>query len=55
MNSNKSLSSAIKGLALGITVGSIATMILSNDKTTKKFKKTAENTVENISSMFKIN
>ena len=54
MNNNKSFSSAIKGLALGVTVGTIATMILSSNKSTKKIKKAAENTVENISSLFKM-
>ncbi len=52
---NNSFSSAIKGLALGLTVGTIATMIFSNDLATKKLKKTAENTAENITSMFKMN
>ena len=54
-NNNNSFSSAIKGLALALTVRTLATMISSNDIATKKLKKTAENTAENITSMFKIN
>lgn len=52
---NKSFGSAVKGMMLGLAVGSIATMVISNNKTTQKIKKTAKNTAENITSMFKMN
>ena len=52
---NKSFGSAVKGMMLGVAVGSIATMVISNNNTAKKLKKTAKNTAENISSMFKMN
>lgn len=55
MNKKSSFGSAIKGMALGLTVGTIATMIFTNKKTSNKIKKATENTVENISSMFKMN
>ena len=51
----KSIGSTIKGMAIGLTIGALATMVLSNDKSTKKLKKTAENTAESITSMFKMN
>lgn len=51
----KSFGSAIKGMAVGLAVGSLATMVLTNNKATKKLKKNATNAVENISSMFKMN
>ena len=54
-NENKSFGSALKGMVLGVAVGSIATMVMSNSNATKKLKKTAKNTAENISSMFKMN
>ena len=54
-NENKSFGSAVKGMVLGVAVGSLATMVLTNNKTTKKLKKSAENKLENISSMFKMN
>ena len=54
-NEGSSFGNTIKGLALGITVGAIATMLLSNNSTTKKIKKAVENTGESISSMFKMN
>ncbi len=54
-NSNKSFGSAVKGMALGLAIGSLATMVLSSNKATGKLKKTAENTAENISSLFKMN
>ncbi len=54
-NENKSFGSAVKGMMLGVAVGSIATMVISSNKATKKLKRTAKNTAENISSMFKMN
>ena len=45
----------VKGLALGMVVGAIASMLLSNCSATKKIKKVMENTGESISSMFKMN
>lgn len=51
----KNLGTAIKGIAVGLTVGALATMVLSNNKSAKKLKKTAENTADNITSMFKLN
>ena len=51
----KNLGAAIKGIFVGLTVGALATMVLSNDKSARKMKKTAENTAESISSMFKMN
>ena len=55
MNTKKSFSSAIKGLTLGLAIGTLATMVLSSSKSTNKLKKTAENTAENISTLFKMN
>jgi gas vesicle protein len=54
-NENKSFGSALKGMMLGVAVGSIATMVISNNKTTKKIKKNAKNTAESIATMFKMN
>ena len=54
-NSNSSFGSALKGMLLGLAVGSVATMVLSNKNSVKKIKKTVENAGENICSMFKMN
>ena len=54
-NGNKSFKSAVKGMMLGVAVGSIATMVISSNKATKMLKKSAKNTAENISSLFKMN
>ncbi len=53
-NSNKSFTSALKGLMLGLTVGTVATMVFSSNSASRKLKKTATNTAENITSMFKM-
>ena len=55
MKNNKSITSAIKGMVIGLTVGTVATMIFSSNSATRKIKKTASNTAENITSMFKMN
>ena len=54
-NEKKSFGSAFRGMVLGVAVGSLATMVLTNNKTTKKLKKTAENKLDNFTSMFKMN
>lgn len=54
-NGNKSFGSAVKGMMLGVAVGSIATMVISNNKATKKIKKNAKTTAESIATMFKMN
>lgn len=54
-NENKSFGSAVKGMLLGVTVGSIATMIFVSSKGAQKVKKGAKNVAEGISSMFKMN
>lgn len=51
----KNFGTAIKSIAVGLTVGALATMVLSNNRTSKKIKKTVENTADNITSMFKMN
>ncbi|MBP3495461.1 MAG: hypothetical protein J6K52_04565 [Clostridia bacterium] len=56
MSKEKStIGSVIKGIAFGAVLGTIATMVLSNTKVSKKIKDTAENAVDNVSSMFKMN
>ena len=52
---NKSFGSALKGMILGVAVGSVATMVISNNKAVKKIKKDARTTAESISSLFKMN
>jgi len=54
-NENKSFGSAVKGMMLGVAVGSIATMVITNNKASKKIKKNAKNTAESIATMFKMN
>lgn len=54
-NENKSFGSAVKGMMLGVAVGSIATMVISNNKAAKKLKKNAKNTAESLATMFKMN
>ena len=54
-NTESSFGNTIKNMAIGVTIGAIATMLLSNNKATKKMKKAMENTGESISSMFKMN
>ena len=56
MNSNnKTVSNIVKGMAMGIALGSVATMVITNRKDlTKKIKKVAENTTDGVSSMFKM-
>ncbi|MGM9645708.1 MAG: hypothetical protein ACI3XS_03360 [Eubacteriales bacterium] len=56
MSSNhKTASNIIKGMAMGIALGSVVTMAITNKKDlSKKIKKVAENTTEGVSSMFKM-
>lgn len=56
MNSNnKTVSNIVKGMAMGIALGSVATMVITNRKDlTKKIKKVAENTTDGVSSIFKM-
>ena len=54
-NENKSFGSAVKGMMLGVAVGSIATMVITNNKASKKIKKNAKNTAESIATMFNMN
>ena len=54
MNSqNKSASGIIKGMMIGIALGTAATIAITNkDEIAKKVKKAAESATDNISSMF---
>lgn len=55
MNNKSLLLNTIKYTLIGMTLGSIATIaIASNCKLTNKIKCTADNAIDNISSMFKI-
>ena len=54
-SNNKTASNIIKGMAMGIALGSVVTMAITNKKDlTKKIKKVAENTTEGVSSMFRM-
>ena len=56
MNTKKSNLDIIKGMIMGAVVGIGATMLLSNQKDIKKkVKKATNNTIDNVSSMFKMN
>lgn len=54
-NTESSFGSTIKNMAIGATIGAIATMLISNNNASKKVKKAIENTTDCISSMFKMN
>lgn len=56
MNTNKSSLGIIKGMFIGAIAGVGVTMLVTNQKGIKnKVKKTAQNTIDNVSSMFKMN
>ena len=54
-NEKKSFGSMLKGLVVGMTIGAVTTIFVTNNKISKKVKNASENTIDNVTSMFKMN